>query len=484
MPPQTLPATSWLVIRPARREHLRGRPAGEGQQQDALGRHPLVDQVGHPGDQGPGLARAGPGHDQQAGHRHAERPARCESFRLSSHFAIDRTPAAQEHSISLDGFPTKRGTFYPLTGAEWMIGAPKRLLVVIPALNEAATIGRVVRTVPRCIPGVSDVVIVVIDDGSTDGTADIACQAGAKVVRHGTPQGVGAVFHRALDLVIEEAADVLVFIDGDGQFNAADIPKVIGPILAGEADFVSASRYHEKSPPQRQTFAKRFGNWGMSRLVSRLIGWRICDAACGFRAYSADVVMNMNLTGRFTYTQETILDIAFKRFRIREVPVRVRGTRRHGKSRVARSLLKYALSALTIIVRVYRDYKPLRFFGLLALLQIVVATCLAGFFCWHYLQKGKFTPYLSVGLLAGFLYMMGALTCLTGLLADMFARTRMSIDKLLYYERQRRHEARRAELAEQAPVADRSGDVTAGNIVRQELLETLHLAGRGTHEPR
>lgn len=346
-----------------------------------------------------------------------------------------------------------------------MTGALKRLLVVIPALNEAETVGRVVRTVPRCIEGVGDVVIVVIDDGSTDETADIACQAGAKVIRHDTPQGVGTVFHRALDLVLEEAADVLVFIDGDGQFNAADIPKVIGPILDGQADFVSASRYHEKSPPQRQVFAKRFGNWGMSRLVSWLIGRRIYDAACGFRAYSADVVMNMNLTGRFTYTQETILDIAFKRFRIREVPIRVRGTRRHGDSRVARSLLKYALSALTIIVRVYRDYKPLRFFGLLALVEVVVATILASFFGWHYVQTHKFTPYLSVGLLAGFLYMMGALTCLTGLLADMFARTRMNIDKLLYYERQRRHEDRRRELSEGQGTGDKgqSAGITAGS---------------------
>lgn len=365
-----------------------------------------------------------------------------------------------------------------------MSGIQKRLLVVIPALNEAMTVGRVVRTVPRHIPGVSDVSIVVIDDGSTDNTSEVAVSEGARAVRHSTPQGVGTVFHRALDLVVEEAADILVFIDGDGQFNAADIPKVIGPILQGEADFVSASRYHKDSPPQRQVFAKRIGNWGMSRLISSLIGKRICDAACGFRAYTAEVVMNMNLTGRFTYTQETILDIAFKQFRIVEVPIRVRGTRRHGKSRVARSLFKYATSALTIIGRCYRDYMPLRFFGGLAMGQFIIATGLAGFFLGHYFTRGKFTPYLFTGFLAGFLYMMGAITCLMGLLGDMSARTRMSIDKLLYFERKRRHELRKAELAVATEALP--GIIPEKMVlpVERQVVENLRLAGIGSRRPQ
>jgi len=324
-----------------------------------------------------------------------------------------------------------------------MITEARKLLVVIPALNESATVGRLVKGVPRAIEGIGETVVVVIDDGSTDGTAEVARAAGARVIRRDRPRGVGAVFHDALALVPEEGADILVFMDGDGQFSPADIPKLVGPILAGEADFVSGSRYHPESPPQRQSLGRRIGNWGMSRLISFLTGRKFYDAACGFRAYSAEVAMSLNLTGRFTYTQEVLLDLSFNDWRIREVPVRVRGTRRHGRSRVAKSLVNYAIRASTIILRVYRDYKPLHFFGLLALVQFVIASCLAVFFWGHYLKTGSFTPYLSVGLTSGFLFLMGAITCLMGLLADMFARIRKCLDKLLYYERRKCYEARR-----------------------------------------
>jgi len=323
----------------------------------------------------------------------------------------------------------------------------KRLLVVIPALNEAPTIGSVVRRIPRDIPGVSETVVVVIDDGSTDGTAEVAEQAGAKVIHRDRPSGVGAVFHQALELVVTEAADILVFMDGDGQFNPCDIPKLIRPILDGEADLVTGSRYHPDSPPQRQSLGRRIGNWGMSWLITFLTGRRIYDAACGFRAYSANVAMSMNLTGHFTYTQEVLLEASFKDWRIKEVPIRVRGTRRHGRSRVASSLLNYALRASAIIMRAYRDYKPLQFFGLLAAIQVVIATGLATFFGLHYIKTGRFSPYLSVGLTSGFLFLMGALTCLMGLLADMFARIRLNLDKILFYERLKQHQAQRARLA-------------------------------------
>ena len=276
------------------------------------------------------------------------------------------------------------------------------------------------------------------------------------------------MFHRALELVVDEAADILVFIDGDGQFNAGDIPKIVRPIIEGRADCVTASRYHPDSPPHRQAVGRRVGNLIMSRLVSALVRRRVYDAACGFRAYSATTALKLNLTGRFTYTQETLLDIAFMGGRIVEVPIRVRGTRKHGRSRVAHSLLGYGWRALMIILRAYRDYKPLRFFGSLALIQFVVATCLGGFFLLHFLKMGKFSPHLWAGLTAGFLFIMGALTSLTGVLADMLDRIRLSQEEVLYYAKLRLYAARKAALtgapydSEQSVTGQASPEVTLG----------------------
>ena len=326
----------------------------------------------------------------------------------------------------------------------------KRLLVVIPALNEEATVGHVIRRVPLDIAGIAETLVVVVDDGSTDRTSEVSREAGARVVRHPEPQGVGSVFHRALDLVVEEAADVLVFIDADGQFNPRDIAKLVPPILDGRADCVTASRYHPDSPPMRQSLGRRLGNRGVARLVSILVGQRLYDVACGFRAYSAETAMHLNLTGRFTYTQEALLDISFKDGRVLEVPVRVRGTRKHGRSRVASSLFAYGRRAFMIMLRAYRDYRPLKFFGLSALVLFCLGAALSIFFFAHYIRTGRFSPHLWAGISAGFFFIMSAVSGLAGILADMLDRIRLNQEQMLYHQKRARHAARRAEIRRSA----------------------------------
>src|SRR3954462_14102951 len=272
-----------------------------------------------------------------------------------------------------------------------------KLFVSIPALNEQVTIAQVVRGVPRDIPGIDEVEVLVIDDGSTDNTVVEARNAGATVVSHPANRGVGAAFHTALTYVIENRGDFLVTIDADGQFNPLDIPSLAAPVVGGMADFASASRFKDESLIPEMPPAKLWGNRMMSRLVSRLTAGRYYDVSCGMRCYNRRAMLNLNLMGAFTYTQEVFLNLAFKRLRIEEVPIRVRGQREFGESRVASNILGYAVKTSRIIFRAYRDYKPMRFFGGMCLWLLAPAVLLEIGFFGHYLWTGHFTPYKFMG---------------------------------------------------------------------------------------
>jgi glycosyltransferase involved in cell wall biosynthesis len=315
-------------------------------------------------------------------------------------------------------------------------GEPRlHLLVTIPALNEQATVGDVVRGVPRQIPGVARVEVVVVDDGSQDATALRASEAGARVIRHAAPRGVGAAFHSGLAQGLERGADLIVSIDADGQFDPADIPALIAPVLAGEADFTSASRFADPALVPQMPAVKLWGNRVMSRLISRLAGQRFHDVSCGMRCYSRAAALQLHLLGEFTYTQEAFLNLAFKRMRIVEVPLRVRGEREFGESRVAGNLWRYALRTAQIIFRSYRDYHPLRFFGGIALALLVPAVLLAGFLGLHYLETGQFSPHKWAGFVAVALAALALLIAQIGVIGDMLNRHRVYLEELLQHQR-------------------------------------------------
>jgi len=223
------------------------------------------------------------------------------------------------------------------------------LLVVIPALNEERTVAEVIRGIPQDLAGVASVEVLVVDDGSTDRTAEEAAAAGALVIRHPTPRGVGASFASSLRYAIDRGADLVVSIDADGQFDPADIRALIRPVVADEADFATASRFADPALVPRMPALKLWGNRAMARLVSRLAGQSFHDVSCGMRCYGRRALLSLNPMGRFTYTQEVFLNLAFKQLRIVEVPVAVRGEREFGESRVAGNLWTYAFKTSGII---------------------------------------------------------------------------------------------------------------------------------------
>lgn len=306
-----------------------------------------------------------------------------------------------------------------------------RLLVAIPCLNEAATIATVVSEVPRSLDGISVVDVVVIDDGSSDKTAAEASAAGAKVIRHSRNRGVGAAFQTAVTHAVEVGYDLMVNIDGDRQFNPQDIAKLVKPIIAGEADMVTASRFIDPSFTPVMPKVKLLGNHVMSSLISRLVRGKYADVSCGFRCYSRESLLKLNLHGAFTYTQETFLEFAVKRIEIKEVPIAV--VYFPGRqSRVVGSILKYAINTSKIIFRGYRDYYPLRFFWGLSAFFAVPALLLAVVFVGHYWLTGVFSGYLFAGFSSAFLLIVAMVFFVLGIVTDMLDRLRTNQERILY----------------------------------------------------
>ena len=311
------------------------------------------------------------------------------------------------------------------------MSAPLRLLVAIPCLNEDATIAQIVADVPRTIEGIGQVDVLVVDDGSTDQTFAEATRAGALTVRHPRNLGVGKAFHSAVNYAIDHRYDLMVNIDGDRQFDPQDIPKLVEPVLLGRADMVTASRFIESSMVPEMPRVKLVGNHLMSRLISGLVRQKFHDVSCGFRCYSREALLQMNLHGAFTYTQETFLDFAVKRMTIVEVPIAVRYFADR-QSRVVSSISKYAMHTAKIIFRGYRDYFPLRFFWGIGLVFLLPAIALAIVFFGHYLRTGFFTGYLFAGFLSGFMAMLATVFFVVGTVADMLDRIRSNQERILY----------------------------------------------------
>jgi glycosyltransferase involved in cell wall biosynthesis len=331
-----------------------------------------------------------------------------------------------------------------------------RLLVIIPALNEAATIRDVIADIPREIPGIADTEVLVIDDGSSDDTAELARAAGAEVISHQRTLGVGVAIQRGLSEAVQRSADIAVNIDGDGQFNPGDIRLLIQPILTGQAEFVSASRFKDPGLTPQMPLLKRWGNQGMSRLVSLIAGQRFWDVSCGFRAYSSEALLRLALQGRFTYTQESFLVLSFKGVSILEVPIAVRGSREHGRSRVASSLGLYAIRTSGIIFNCFRDYRPSLVFNSISVTMLTLAAGFGAFFLGHRVIRGTFTPHIWSGFVAAGFFSIGFAVFLAGQLAAMINRVRYLQEEQLYLFRLRsRHQGDRDSSAQTPAATDR-----------------------------
>lgn len=313
-----------------------------------------------------------------------------------------------------------------------------KLIVNLPAFNEEEKIATTIKSIPRHIEGVSEVLVQVIDDGSEDNTANSAKDAGADFVfSHDVNRGIGVTFRTAVEKALENGADLMVNMDADGQFNPNDIQKIIDPILRGEADMVSADRFGDKAAkdmPKSKFYLNMFAAW----VIRKFMNYPIKDLTCGFRGYSKETLLRLNLPGGFTYTQETIIDAIGKNLKLKWVPVTVTYFASR-KSRVVKSIYNYVNNSARIILKAVRDVRPMKFFGIPAVILIFASLALFAYFGILYFQDFKITPYRNYLLLAITLLLVGLQFLVFALIADMIKSNRRLIEDQMYLMKKERY---------------------------------------------
>jgi len=316
------------------------------------------------------------------------------------------------------------------------------ILAAVPALNEEATIAGVLAGIPREIGG-HPVEVLVVDDGSTDRTADIARSAGAYVISHGRNMGLGDTFRTMLGFAREGGYHFLATIDADGQFDPGHLPVLAAPVLSGSFDFATASRFADPSLTPRMPRLKRMGNRWVAGLVSRLSRISVKDATCGFRFYGPRALDRVSCLSRFTYTQEVVIDLAMKGMRISEVPLLIRGERASGRSRIAGNLWRYAVLSTEAMYSVAHGHSPWRVYGGPALFLMGLGILMDAFVFAHWLATGKVTPFAGVGIGGLFLITFGILLLLFASVADIGSSNRKLLESLLETDTRRKREQSR-----------------------------------------
>lgn len=308
----------------------------------------------------------------------------------------------------------------------------KKLVIILPAFNEEKTISRVLAAIPKKIEGFTKIETLVVDDGSTDQTAAKAKKQGVEVVSHSVNKGLGMAFQTGINAALTKKAEVIVNLDADGQFDPADIPQLTAPILKQETDMVTASRFKsQKRLPKNMPSLKKIGNLFFTGLVNSLTGQHFTDSQCGFRAYSREAALRLNLSGGFTYTQEVFFDLLNKGFKIKEIPVKVQYFNGR-KSYISSSLPRYGFYALTIVLRTFRDWRPLLFFGLPGLAVFLLGVLFSLYFGLFWLIRHQTTPVKTYGLVGITGLILGFLMIILALIADMFKRMRKNQEEIIY----------------------------------------------------
>ena len=303
-----------------------------------------------------------------------------------------------------------------------------KLIVQIPCYNEEATLPLVVRSIPRSIPGIDEVAVLVIDDGSTDRTAAVAAELGVDfLVAHQDNRGLAAAFQTGLETCLHLGADIIVNTDGDNQYPQQDIPRLVQPILEGRADMVVADRQvgSIESFPRHKRLLQKLGSW----VVRRFSGAQVIDAPSGFRAFTREVAQRLNVVSSYSYTLETLIQAGRSRMTIVNVPVRTNPKTR--ESRLMRSIPSYVGRSAGTILHAYAMYEPLKSFFAIGSVLMLIGMVVAARWLYFYFQ-GLGAGKVGTVVLAAALIVIGFQVWVMGLLASLIGANRRMLDQVLY----------------------------------------------------
>jgi glycosyltransferase involved in cell wall biosynthesis len=303
-----------------------------------------------------------------------------------------------------------------------------KLIIQIPCHNEAQVITNTIRSLPTSLDGFDSIEYLVIDDGSDDGTAEVALAAGVHhLVSLPGHMGLAAAFTNGLDACIKNGADVIVNTDADNQYHAEDICLLVKPIIDGRAQIVVGDRgvatSQNFSPFKR--LLQRMGSW----VVAQISGMNIPDATSGFRALSREAALRTLVLNDYSYTLETLIQAGARRMPVEYVKIRTNPQTR--PSRLIRSLPHYLANSSATIVRSYTMYRPLRVFTVMGGIFILGGLGLAGRFLYYYII-GQGSGHLQSVILAAVLLIVGFQVILIGLLADLIGFNRKILEEILY----------------------------------------------------
>ena len=304
-----------------------------------------------------------------------------------------------------------------------------KLIIQIPCFNEAETLKIALDHLPKKIDGIDEIEVLIINDGSTDDTVRVAREWGVNhIVSFKQNQGLARGFKAGLDACLHLGADLIVNTDADDQYCGEDIAKLVRPILDGKAEIVIGERPIDATEhfSAKKKLFQHLGSW-VVRVASHT---DIPDAPSGFRAYTREAAMRLNVVNEYTYTLETIIQAGWNRIPMTSVPIRTNPDLR--PSRLFKSMWRYMKRSSTVILRSFAMYKPLRFFGIIGAVFFLLGLVLGLRFVWIFLSTGSGSGHVQSLILCAVLLMVGVQSFLTGILADIISGNRKLLEDVQY----------------------------------------------------